>query len=750
MLDKLKICLPLAAIPLIWMAALMLGGFTHLKNMAMDWRFKVRGPLPAPVKLYYLYIDAKTIEELGEKPWPRGKFGLAAAALLELGGARAVGFDIVFSKYFHSQLVSEEKSRNDTEMLAQVTNSCPEIILACAYTREDKKHYFYQEDYSSFDNEPPETPMPVFVRNHGIHQMGFINPDFDKSAGPTPRWTAMFVEYKLKQGETVREYVYYHMALQLARVYLGLPPEAIQRYPERIELTGPDGQPAIPPVPLWKQQMTEINWFSKFYDERYSKGFSLIEVLGSLQDYLDAEAAGDEAAKAEIQKTFDFFKDSVVLVGATDPLLLDVAPTPFDAAPVPKVGVHGNLLKTLVTGKYIKRFPPWMEAVFILGLTFLVTFFFMASGKHTRLYKASGLITLTGYIGVSFMLFNAYHLVVPLVVPVGAAFSTSLAGAIVQLLIEEKQKGRIKGMFGAYLSPQLVNRMVEAGEEPKLGGVDENITAFFSDIQSFSSFSEILPPDRLVELMNEYLGAMTDILQDEGGTLDKYIGDAIVAMFNAPVRLQRHALRACRAACLMQQRQARLRRKWQAEGNKWPPIVSAMRTRIGLNTGRATVGNMGSRLRFNYTMMGDTVNIAARAESGAKSYGVYTMATEDAKREAETHGNECVFRFLDRVQVKGRSTPLDMYEIMNLRADTEPDVFECAGYYEEAMNKYLGQDWDGARALFEKSSRLEPRQPGRDPGIHTNPSLILIERLSYMKANPPGDAWDGVFVMKTK
>jgi len=305
-------------------------------------------------------------------------------------------------------------------------------------------------------------------------------------------------------------------------------------------------------------------------------------------------------------------------------------------------------------------------------------------------------------------------------------------------------------MFGTYLSPQLVNEMVESGEEPHLGGEDAEITAFFSDVQSFSSFSELLQPAQLVYLMNEYLTAMTDILMEEGAYVDKYIGAAIVAMFNAPVHLQNHALRGCVAAARIQKRQLQLRQKWAAEGDRWPEIVCRMQTRVGLNTGSATVGNMGSESRFNYTMMGDTVNLAARCESGAKTAGVYTLVTAETMQAAREAGDAVLFRFVDKWKVKGRSEAADMYEVVGLQAELPDSARTCVRLYENGLQAYFAQKWDEARALFERASQLEPNQPGVTPGVTTNPSCVLMERCEAYKAAPPGADWDGVYEMKTK
>jgi adenylate cyclase len=283
-----------------------------------------------------------------------------------------------------------------------------------------------------------------------------------------------------------------------------------------------------------------------------------------------------------------------------------------------------------------------------------------------------------------------------------------------------------------------------------LGGHNVVITCFFSDVQSFSSFSEVLSPGKLTDLMNEYFTPMTDILQAERGSLDKFIGDAIVAMYGAPVEVEGHALRACVAACRMQERLGELRQKWISEGDKWPALVHRMRMRIGLNTGEAIVGNMGSANRFNYTMMGDTVNLAARTESGAKQFGVYSMCTEDTKKAAETHGQDVLFRRLNKIVVKGKTQPVEVYECVCLRAAATPETLRCVEIFEQALTLYFAQKWDEAKAFFAEAEKLEPLQPGRDPGVAHNPSELMQKVCDAMKANPPPPDWDGVFEMTEK
>jgi adenylate cyclase len=410
------------------------------------------------------------------------------------------------------------------------------------------------------------------------------------------------------------------------------------------------------------------------------------------------------------------------------------------------------MLKTIVSGIYLERLPPWATHAVIFTLTVLISAFAAAGGARGARTKLTAALLLTAYIWLSFDLFTNHHLILPLTAPIGAIFTTSFVAIMWQLIEEEKQKGRIQGMFGAYVSPELVSKMVDSGDEPQLGGHDSEITAYFSDIQNFSTFSEKLGSGPLVELMNEYLTACTDIVQAQGGTLDKYIGDAVVAMFGAPIPLPDHAYRACVTTQLVHRKLAELRAKWQSEGEKWPEIVWKMQTRVGLNTGVCMIGNMGSTSRFNYTMMGDNVNLAARMESGAKSWGAYTMCSEATKLACEKHGGDrVVFRSLGRIVVKGRSTAVPIYEIVGLKEFVSEETRECVALFEQGLASYYAREWAAALALFAKSRDLEPNVPGKTPGVVSNPSLVYLGRVvPEAMEDPPAADWDGRYVMKEK
>ncbi len=739
----------LLPIPLLWALGEHFGQFQRLEHMLLDLRFLYRGPIAAPVKIHYVNVDSRAIQTIGERPWNRARFAEAAQLLFERGGAKTVGFDFVFSQQGHSDLVDREASAKGNVALGRLARRYPTLILAAQYTSGDartqegvREFPFLRNGHTDRDkNDTPELPQhPIMGATLTTKwgTIGLIDVDLETSGGDIPRWVPLFAE---SIGPT-----FWHMAVQLACAELGVPPDSARRAGDFVEIVSPAGE-VLRRIPVQEGQILEANWFSAWGEPGFNSHTSMADVLiaGSM---LQSEK---ESERAEAEEYFKRFQDAVILVGPTDPLLQDLASSPFDSQPVPKVGLHGNLVKTIIAEKYLSRPPVWVMWITTFVLTFVVTALTISGGARSLFFKVLALLVLVGFAVVGFYLFRVSHLVVALTAPLGAAFTTGFVATIIQLVDEERQKGRIKGMFSAYLAPTVVNTLIDSGKEPELGGHEEHITAYFSDIQSFSTFSEKMTPARLVELMNEYLTACTDIVQEEGGTLDKYIGDAIVAMFGAPLPLPDHAYRACVATIRVQQKIEELRQKWRSEGDKWPPVVHHLRARLGLNTGSAIIGNMGSRTRFSYTMMGDNVNLAARMESGAKLMGVYTMVTDTTRADCEKFGGDKVlFRFLDKIVVKGRSLPVGVHEVVGLRAEASPQTLECLDLHAQAIARYLAQDWAGAIALFERAAKLEPFQPDKARAIESNPSLIMIERCHYMKEHPPAPDWDGVFIMKEK
>ena len=442
------------------------------------------------------------------------------------------------------------------------------------------------------------------------------------------------------------------------------------------------------------------------------------------------------------------FRGRIILIGQVVTGKADNGPTPRSPL-APRTYANANLVDNVLRGDYVRR---WPDAALWAGLVagcYAGWGWFMR--RNARLMGALALLALAAYTEAAFYAWIKWSLWLPLAWPLLGLLLTSFAAIGQRVLREQHAKQEIKGMFGTYVSPQLVEQLIQSGERPKLGGHEAEITAYFSDIQSFSAFSEKLPADRLVELMNEYLTACTDIVLEEGGSLDKYVGDAVVAMFGAPVAQPDHAFRACVATQRVQRKLADLRAKWQGEGDRWPAIVSNMQSRIGLNTGRCVIGNIGSGTRFNYTMMGDEVNLASRMESGAKSWGVYTMCTEATRVACTQHGGDrLVFRPLGRIVVKGRTSAVPIHEIVGLAEFVPATAREGVGLFTQGLERYYARDWDGARIFFQRSAALEPNVPGQTPGVLSNPSLVYLGIVEHLKSEPPPADWAGVYVMKEK
>ncbi len=739
----------LMPIPLLWAVLAHRGALERPENQLLDLRFRVRGEIAAPVKLIYVDVDTRALQALGERPWNREQFGAAAEVLMEKGGARAVGFDFVFSSYSYSKLVDAKAAAAGNLAFARIIRKHPGIVLGVQYTEGQsvtqneetpRRLPLLRLGYTDrTKNDVPEMPQSPLV-GPMWGRVGLIDFDKDYGGDEVPRWVPLFAH---TMNPTL-----YHVSLQLVLLWLGLDEQAVKIFDDRLDLVRPDGRLVLT-IPLREKQLVEINWFSRWINNELNPRASLADVLG--HRVMLASDKPEERAAAE--EYFNFFRGAIVLIGPTDALLQDLAPTGLELTPAPKVGVHGNMVKTLLSGKFLQRPPSWVMWVAVFGLTLPTAWLAMKGGARGLLFKLAAAALVFAYVGTCLYLFWEGQIVLPMAAPLGAALSTSFIGVIRQLLREEKQKSRIKGMFGTYLAPSLVAKMVDSGEEPKLGGVEENITAYFSDIQAFSSFSEKLTPPRLVELMNEYLTACTDIVQAEGATLDKYIGDAVVAIYGAPLALPDHAYRACVSALRVHQRIGELREKWRHETEKgWPEIVINLQTRIGLNSGPAIVGNMGSNSRFSYTMMGDNVNLAARMESGAKSWGVYSMCSESTKLGCEKHGGDRVlFRPLGKIVVRGRTQAVPIFEIVGLKETVTAQTRECVGVFAQALEKYYAQDWEGALRLFAQSRELELNVPGKTPGVVSNPSLVYLERVvpEAIKESPPKN-WDGAYHMKEK
>ena len=475
------------------------------------------------------------------------------------------------------------------------------------------------------------------------------------------------------------------------------------------------------------------------------------------------------------RRGFQKYYNKFVFTGATALGLGDIQQTPYGTM----TGINAiiNAFNTIVTRNPL--FMSWDIPHFDLSVLLVLSILccFMYGFASIRWGSFLALATLSGTLVMGFVLFKDNHLFLSTIPLIFANLLIFISTVVLKVLTERKDKKFLKATFSSYLAPEIIDEMYRSKTMPTLGGESKSITAYFTDIQGFSTFSEKLTADQLVELINEYLSAMTDILIGERGTLDKYEGDAIIAFFGAPMSLPDHPLRACRVALHMQKRLGELREKWRIEkkregepdrigmgagpeewvpGDKWPRIVHGMKMRIGINTGDIVVGNMGSAMRMNYTMMGDPVNLAARLEAAGKQYGVYDMVSEytlnqeiiDGDGEKKVVMDLVETRFIDRITVVGKAKPVRVYELFAMKGELSPEEQDLLGLFEKGVALYLKTAWDEALGFFEKASKLE-----RNPDDPTTPSKVYMERCRVFKESPPvppGEEWDGVFRLSKK
>lgn len=417
------------------------------------------------------------------------------------------------------------------------------------------------------------------------------------------------------------------------------------------------------------------------------------------------------------------FKDKYVLFGFSAPGLLDLRSAPV-AGVYSGVEIHATLLDNFLSGDFIRAVPNAFTVPFVL--LFAVLLGWAASVLRSPLAitgnSAAGILL---PVGLGLVGYNAGYWLPIVVLEVTAVLTIGFA-LLVNYATEGRQKRFIKGAFRQYLSPAVIDQLISNPERLKLGGERKVLSIFFSDLQGFTTISEGLEPEQLTALLNEYLTAMTDIVMEEGGTVDKYEGDAIIAFWNAPLDVREHEMRTVRAALRCQAKLADMRPAIKER------IGKEMLMRIGINTGPAVVGNLGSQTRFDYTMLGDAVNLAARLEGANKQFGTYTMISEDTRRQI---GPDIHVRELARLAVVGRSEPVTVYEPM------PPEAFQDGkalyDIFDQGLALFYQGDFSAARKVF---TTIQAEDPA---------AAAYVKKCDELLERPP-ENWRGVWVATSK
>lgn len=424
-------------------------------------------------------------------------------------------------------------------------------------------------------------------------------------------------------------------------------------------------------------------------------------------------------------------KDKIMIVGATSAGLSDIRPTPF--APVfPGCEIHANLIDSILSRDLLYQ-PPLLDvwsvlAIVLAGAILALSLPLLGAMAGLGLY----IVLTVFYWALCQYLFSHNGIILDMTYPLTALTLVYIAVTANRYLSESRKKKFISDAFSTYLAPSVVKQLIRSPEKLGLGGEDRDITAFFSDVQGFTSISEKLSPKELVELLNEFLTEMTNIILNHEGTVDKFEGDAIIAFFGAPLNLENHARSTCLACIAMHERLVQLNEKWKLENRP------QLHMRIGLCSGTAVVGNMGSVNRMDYTMMGDVVNTAARLEGVNKIYGSYSMISETTRDMA---GPDIVTREIDTIYLVGKHEPVTIYQIIG-RADTiNETLLKTMAIYKKGLDLYKQKSFDKALAYFEKALVHDP-----DDG----PSKAMAGRCKELLDHPPHADWNGVFTITSK
>ncbi len=407
--------------------------------------------------------------------------------------------------------------------------------------------------------------------------------------------------------------------------------------------------------------------------------------------------------------------------------------TPFYSKPDPAgkiygwtfgTEIHANALQGLLAGRFLTPLPPFRTAFLLLAMAGLVTF--ITFWKGVTRGAAAALALCLAEMAAAWLAFAGSQLHVPIVGPTLAAGFAFIGGTSYISIIEGREKRMIRNAFSKYVSPVVVDDLVADPSRLKLGGEKRHLSILFSDLAGFTAMSETMAPESLVGLLNEYLDEMADIVMSEGGTLDKYIGDAIMALYGAPSRMSDHAVRVCRTALRMRRRLDQLNEGWAEIGR--PRLAM----RVGVNTGYPVVGNIGGEKRFDYTALGDAVNLAARLEPACKTYGVDIMIS-GATRDAA--GDAILTRELDLLAVYGREAPIAVHELVGLAGEDPGEMGDLIGHFERGLVAYRDRDFELASQYFQAAAEINPTD---------GPSLLYMERCRNYIVDPPPAEWDGV------
>lgn len=668
----------------------------HLKTV--NSFFKERGPIqPADTSIVIVAIDDHTLNSVPAKwPFPGSYYGRLVRNLTR-AGAKAIIFDVEFVD------TNAEKPDEDFDFVDAIKES-KNVILA-GKILYDKGRYNNQVGHVI-------RPNSWFLEN--AVSWGIVNSIEDSDGFLRRYFLFQYLDGKL----------YYPLAIE---AYRFLESATI---PEQANLSGSEfilGDRRIPKI--------DANTMMINFGGQPGKTFRTYSFCNILDDEHFELNADEDTDVFEKHLQWGTFRDKIVFVGATAEELWDNKFTPFysyhgEQNKMAGVESHANALMTIMRGDYLSRLahiPEYAVLVLLVILTTLCT-----------IYLKPWLAIVAMVLEVLALRFGGYYLflhhgqLINVTAPyLGIGFSF-LGGLVYTIMIEQREKYRIRKIFQRYVSPAIVHKMLESDSLPEFGGERRTLTVLFSDIRRFSGFSEANEPEFVVSRLSEYLTEMVDIIFKNDGTLDKFVGDEIMALFGAPYFYENHAERACRAALAMLDRLHELQEKWTADKS------DSFSIGIGINSGDALVGNLGSNQVFDYTVIGNEINLGARLESANKIYQTRLLITESTFKLVK---DNAVAREIDYAKVVGIHTPVRIFELCSMAPLPELEQKLKIETFSEALRLYRNRMWGDALKTFRRVLRDFPND---------GPSQLYTMRCLDWLESPPDVDWDGVHELLQK
>ncbi|NUN69586.1 MAG: adenylate/guanylate cyclase domain-containing protein [Bacteroidetes bacterium] len=686
--------------------------FRSLELKAYDALVQSRGERTHTSNVVIVTIDEYTMKEM-DYPIPRDKYG-PLLAILAQSGARVIGVDDLFPTTREDSI-----SQYQNDQFLFYHSYAPNVHHAIGP--------FVPREGDDGDNRV-DLEAAMVLRQHSIPKRGEFN--FPKATYIDERPYDSLVSLAAGIG---------HILIRPDSI-----DGIIRSVPFFIEYGG-DYYPTFGASLAFAAAQVDLRTINVEEDEEGGLivRAGQLEIPLDAQGYLQVDYAGPNDVYKQISllevldafakqdaNVLGMFKDAVVIIGPTARSIGDHNPTPL-ADISPNCFVHANVYDQIISGKYIAPAPYNTQIIFLALIALLVSI--AAILLKLRWSVPIGIVLIAGYLWFGYSTFFNTGVVYNMVEPIFALFFCFASAMSYNAATEGRQKAQIKGMFEKYVDKAVVKQILDNPSLVKLGGEEREITTLFADIEGFTSMAEKMGPTNTVGMLNSYLTEMSNIIIENGGTIDKYIGDAIMSFWGAPISDEDHAFNCCAAAINMQRKLTALHTKWIHYGR---PVVNQ---RIGINTGRAVVGNMGAETRLNYTAIGDSVNLASRLEGVNKEYGTRLLMSEHTYRKVHS---KVLSREMDLVVVMGKSEPVRIYELIALADEVQTDATKkFLQFYHDGLEAYKKRAWKSAIDQFQQALSIR-----RDDIV----SNLYIQRSTMYMDSPPPDDWNGVFVMTKK